>query len=199
MKKITYLLLLSCFLSCQQEQTENNSTKEETTDKAVAPTVSEDELWLSLAPYMVPDARTPEEKEQNRIIDYALEKGLLGSMTASGLFYHLSPGSDTAGIRWGDRLQVFYKGQFLDGEVFDAAQNEEKPFEFYVGNMIDGWNEGLQLASPGSELLLIIPSRLAYGKEGLKDKKDRYLIPPDEILVFNILIQEKVNQPDRNL
>ncbi|MDP4711668.1 MAG: FKBP-type peptidyl-prolyl cis-trans isomerase [Saprospiraceae bacterium] len=145
-----------------------------------------EEHWLKLMPYLIPEPRTPREVEQNRMIDFALEKGISGELLPSGLFVSLTPGQDTATIQWGDRLKVLYKGYFLNGTVFDAAQDREKPLEFYVGNMIAGWNEGLQLATPGSRLLLIVPSFLAYGKEGLQNKKGHFLIPPDETLVFEI-------------
>lgn len=200
MKNITYLLFFLSFLaftSCQQSSGNENSQNATASPEALLPEPgpSEDELWLSLAPYMIPDPLTDAEREQNRILDYALEKGIAGSFTTSGLFYQLKGMTDTSSIAWGDRLQVFYTGYFLNGEVFDRSQNPEKPFEFYVGNMIDGWNEGLQLANPGAELILIVPSQLAYGKDGLKDKQGRYVIPPDEILVFEITVHRSLQTP----
>ncbi|MDP4998686.1 MAG: FKBP-type peptidyl-prolyl cis-trans isomerase [Saprospiraceae bacterium] len=188
MKKVTYLLLFLSCLSCKPASSENHSPDADLPDR-MAPSedlaVSE-EHWLKLMPYLIPEPRTPREVEQNRMIDFALEKGISGELLPSGLFVSLTPGQDTATIQWGDRLKVLYKGYFLNGTVFDAAQDREKPLEFYVGNMIAGWNEGLQLATPGSRLLLIVPSFLAYGKEGLQNKKGHFLIPPDETLVFEI-------------
>jgi len=186
MKKVTYAVLFLICLSCTPAPSDKQAPP--STPPSAETTAPSDEHWLSLMPYLIPDPTTPREKEQNRMIDYALEKGISGKLLDSGLFVSLTPGSDTTTIRWGDRLKVLYKGYFLDGRVFDQALNPEKPLEFYVGNMIDGWNEGLQLASPGSQLLLIVPAHLAYKKEGLQDKKGRYLIPPDEPLVFEITI-----------
>lgn len=190
MKKVTYLLLFLSCLSCKPASPDHHSPDADQSD-TTAPSENQaasEEHWLKLMPYLIPEPRTPREVEQNRMIDFALEKGISGDLLPSGLFVSLTPGQETATIQWGDRLKVLYKGYFLNGTVFDAVQDREKPMEFYVGNMIAGWNEGLQMASHGSRLLLIVPSFLAYGKEGLQNKKGRFLIPPDETLVFEIEI-----------
>jgi FKBP-type peptidyl-prolyl cis-trans isomerase len=47
--------------------------------------------------------------------------------------------------------------------------------------VIAGWEEGLIGVKPGGKRMLIIPAKLAYGKNGVGDQ-----IPPDSDLLFEI-------------
>ena len=62
--------------------------------------------------------------------------------------------------------------------------------EFYIGNMIDGWNEGLQLLRPGGRVKFLVPSHLAYKEEGVKDSKGNVLVPPNAVLAFDLEVLE---------
>ena len=83
----------------------------------------------------------------------------------------------------GDLVDVLYTGKLLDGTVFDQWLDPEKPFSFRLGrdNVIDGWEEGLQLMNPGQKMILIVPYELAYGTRGQPPR-----IPRRATLVFEI-------------
>jgi len=83
----------------------------------------------------------------------------------------------------GDLVRVVYKGSLLNGKVFDEALDPAKAFEFRVGrgNVIDGWDQALQLMRPGEKRLLIIPHELAYGTRGQPPG-----IPKRATLVFEV-------------
>ena len=85
----------------------------------------------------------------------------------------------------GKKVSVHYVGvAFSTGEEFDASWNRGQPFEFKLGKgqVIPGWNEGLQLMKPGDSYLFVIPGDLAYGARGTPDGT----IPPDATLVFHV-------------
>lgn len=158
----------------------------------VAPAVDEDALIMRLSPDLVADPQTQAAVDRNAIANYAIDKLLDVRSTPSGLYYQILQEGEGALIQWGDRLRVHYRGFFLDGREFDSSYGRDKPLEFYVGNMIAGWNEGLQLLRPGGKALLLIPSELGYGAEGLQDSKGKYLVPPDQVLAFEIEVLEKI-------
>ena len=83
----------------------------------------------------------------------------------------------------GDLVRVLYKGMLLDGTVFDQATDPAKPFSVRIGrgNVIEGWEEGLQLLSVGERRLLIVPHELAYGTRGSPPK-----IPRRATLLFEV-------------
>lgn len=86
----------------------------------------------------------------------------------------------------GDSVVVRYKGSLLGGRVFDQNLDRE-PFVFRVGRheVIEGWDEGLQLMKVGEKRLLIIPSELAYGARGRPP-----VIPRSATLVFEVELLE---------
>jgi FK506-binding protein 4/5 len=102
--------------------------------------------------------------------------------TASGLAYSvLVAGGAGARPAMGDRVRVHYTGWLVDGTKFDSSRDRGEPAEFKLGEVIGGWNEGLQLMSPGARFKLTIPADLGYGPAGRPPK-----IPGGATLVFDV-------------
>ncbi|AFC23486.1 FKBP-type peptidyl-prolyl cis-trans isomerase [Saprospira grandis] len=74
-----------------------------------------------------------------------------------------------------------YEGRLLNGKVFDSSVLRGQPATFPVGNLIQGWQEALQLMPVGSKWRLYIPSALAYGANGAGND-----IPPHSTLIFEL-------------
>jgi FKBP-type peptidyl-prolyl cis-trans isomerase len=85
--------------------------------------------------------------------------------------------------RPGDKVNVLYVGRLLDGKVFDQATDPEKPFTFRIRReqVIEGWDQVLQLMQKGEKRLVIIPPELGYGTRGQPPKIGR-----NATLVFEI-------------
>jgi FKBP-type peptidyl-prolyl cis-trans isomerase len=81
-------------------------------------------------------------------------------------------------------VKVRYVGTLPDGKVFD--QTAADPVEFRLGQVIEGWNEGVRLMTVGSKYRFVIPSDLAYGDKGTPDGT----IPPKTTLTFEIELVE---------
>ncbi|HEX5291778.1 MAG TPA: FKBP-type peptidyl-prolyl cis-trans isomerase [Streptosporangiaceae bacterium] len=82
----------------------------------------------------------------------------------------------------GDMVQVHYVGvAFSTGEQFDASWDRGDPLRFQlgVGQVIAGWDRGVQGMKVGGRRQLIIPPDLAYGDRGAG--RD---IKPGETLIF---------------
>ncbi|MFG3621368.1 FKBP-type peptidyl-prolyl cis-trans isomerase [Nocardia sp. NPDC047654] len=84
----------------------------------------------------------------------------------------------------GDFVEVHYVGvTFSTGTEFDSSWEHGEPFAFTLGagQVIKGWDEGVQGMRVGGRRKLIIPPDLAYGDRGAADT-----VAPGETLVFVI-------------
>jgi peptidylprolyl isomerase len=69
----------------------------------------------------------------------------------------------------GDNLGVFYVGvDYETGEEFDSNWGTGQPFSFQLGSgqVIPGWDQGVEGMKVGGRRQLIIPPDLAYGAQG---------------------------------
>lgn len=83
----------------------------------------------------------------------------------------------------GSDVAVHYVGvAFSTGEEFDASYNRGTPLRIKlgVGQVIPGWDQGLQGMKVGGRRQLIIPPHLAYGDRGAGGGR----IKPGESLIF---------------
>ncbi|MFD8996843.1 FKBP-type peptidyl-prolyl cis-trans isomerase [Streptomyces abikoensis] len=89
---------------------------------------------------------------------------------------------DGAVAKAGDFVSVHYVGvAFSTGEEFDASWGRGKPLQFKLGagQVIEGWDKGIQGMKVGGRRRLTIPAHLAYGDRGAGN-----VIAPGETLIF---------------
>jgi peptidylprolyl isomerase/FKBP-type peptidyl-prolyl cis-trans isomerase FkpA len=101
--------------------------------------------------------------------------------TPSGLQYEdtvLGTGPEAAA---GKSVEVHYTGTLADGTKFDSSRDRNRPFAFKLGagQVIKGWDEGVQGMRVGGTRRLVIPSDLGYGSRGAAG-----VIPPNAQLTF---------------
>ena len=129
-------------------------------------------------------AREKREAEAKQAQKEQMDKIAAGyDETPSGLRYKiLQEGNGKQAVK-GNMVSVHYKGQLLDGQVFDSSYQRKQPIDFTigVGQVIPGWDEGIQLLKVGDKARLVIPSNLAYGSQGAGG-----VIPPDATLIFDV-------------
>lgn len=96
----------------------------------------------------------------------------------------LKEGDGATAIRH-SMVKVHYTGWLMDGTKFDSSVDRGTPFEFTVGagQVIPGWNSGVEGMKVGGKRELIIPPELAYGSKGAGE-----VIPPNATLKFTIAL-----------
>lgn len=82
----------------------------------------------------------------------------------------------------GDRLTVHYVGTLTNGQVFDSSLDSNSPFAFTLGagDVIRGWDEGIEGMRAGGKRRLMIAPDYAYGERGIGP------IPPNSTLIFEV-------------
>ncbi|MEY4754203.1 MAG: hypothetical protein RJA44_1878 [Pseudomonadota bacterium] len=110
--------------------------------------------------------------------------------TASGLQYDDTVPGTGANAQAGQQVTVHYTGWLHDpakpdgrGRKFDSSKDRGQPFDFPLGggNVIQGWDEGVQGMKVGGTRVLQIPAELGYGARGAGG-----VIPPNATLVFEV-------------
>src|SRR5690606_19216279 len=122
--------------------------------------------------------------EQKRQAQEKLEKLNEGfDKTAIGLYYKIFEKGNGAKAQKGKKVSVHYSGALDNGQIFDSSYKRNQPIEFTlgVGQVIEGWDEGIALLSVGDKARFVIPSHLGYGSRGAGG-----VIPPNATLVFDV-------------
>ena len=88
----------------------------------------------------------------------------------------------------GQTVSVHYVGvAHSTGEEFDASYNRGEPLQFRlgIGQVIQGWDTGVQGMKVGGRRRLVIPPHLGYGDRGAGG-----VIKPGETLIFVVDLLE---------
>src|SRR5688572_6393992 len=107
--------------------------------------------------------------------------------TATGLTIEDLVVGDGAAAASGQKVSVHYDGWLMEGgnkgKKFDSSKDRGDPFVFPLGRgqVIKGWDEGVEGMKVGGKRKLTIPSALAYGSRGAGG-----VIPPNATLVFEV-------------
>lgn len=83
----------------------------------------------------------------------------------------------------GARVEVHYEGRLEDGSIFDASRPRGQTFSFILGagQVIQGWDQGVEGMQIGEVRRLTIPPELGYGLRGAGG-----VIPPNATLIFEV-------------
>lgn len=124
---------------------------------------------------------TSQKSDSKSATDSKAKSGSLGVKDVQGVTVDDRKLGSGPAAKKGSRLEMRYIGKLDNGQVFDSNKSG-KPFSFKLGagEVIKGWDVGLQGIQVGGERRLIIPAHLAYGNKALPG------IPKNSKLTFDI-------------
>ncbi|QGM97198.1 FKBP-type peptidyl-prolyl cis-trans isomerase [Methylocystis parvus] len=108
------------------------------------------------------------------------------TLTASGLKYTDVKTGAGESPKVGQTVKVHYTGWLYvngaKGKKFDSSKDRGEPFEFPLGmgQVIKGWDEGVETMKVGGKRTLIIPPDLGYGARNMGP------IPANSTLIFDV-------------
>ena len=141
--------------------------------------------WNAVEAFRVfENARAKREEEAKKAAQEALDKLAAGfDQTDSGLRYKIIQKGSGAQAEKGKSVSVHYEGSLDNGQVFDSSYRRKDPITFTlgIGQVIQGWDEGIALLKEGDKARFVIPSYLGYGERGAGG-----VIPPNATLVFDL-------------
>ncbi|HEY8124505.1 FKBP-type peptidyl-prolyl cis-trans isomerase [Methylocystis sp.] len=118
-------------------------------------------------------------------VDARAEAEMTKSVT--GLQYKDAKVGTGATPKIGQTAVMHYTGWLYNngekGKKFDSSHDRGQPFEFRLGQgqVIKGWDEGVEGMKVGGKRTLVIPPDLGYGARGAGG-----VIPPNAWLIFDV-------------
>jgi len=123
--------------------------------------------------------------EYEQISRYLNEQDFNIPKRSSGLYF-LSL-KDGYGPKVGKGRHVFiqYEGRFLNGKFLESTITRREPIDFIYGQeliVVKGMEEAIGLMREGQKALIILPSGLAFGSEGVGNG----IVPPFSTLIYEV-------------
>jgi peptidylprolyl isomerase len=86
------------------------------------------------------------------------------------------------GARAGENVSVHYTGWLTSGQKFDSSRDRGEPFGFTLGagQVVRGWDLGVEGMKQGEKRILSLVPGLGYGSRGAG------IIPPNAQLIFAV-------------
>ena len=102
--------------------------------------------------------------------------------TKSGVKVEILKAGSGAVPKEGQIVTVHYTGWLSDSTKFDSSFDRGQPFtyQFGVGRVIQGWDDGVATMRVGGKSRFIIPPELGYGNREIG------IIPANSTLIFEV-------------
>jgi FKBP-type peptidyl-prolyl cis-trans isomerase len=132
------------------------------------------------------------EQERKRITEFIEANKFEMKQTGSGMYYmFLKDSSYTGDFRFteGDQIKYHYRITLLDGTpIANSKDDGTRVITINKDNTHIGLHEAFMLMTIGDEMLLILPSHLAYGISHNEDD-----VPPRSTIIYELKPIEKLN------
>lgn len=134
-----------------------------------------------------PAIQSQMKKDEALLSTYMSQNGIQAQKTKNGTYVQVTAQGNGPAVENGKLVSLNYTGKTLAGKAFDSnvdtTFHHTEPLEFVIGSgqMMKGFEEGVQTLKKGDKARILIPSSLGYGTQG-----NGGVIPPNENLVFEV-------------
>jgi len=130
---------------------------------------------------VVADGEDVRRERATAVADSLTPDGQLGKLVIDDISFGSGSEAST-----GDTVRVHYIGRLLNGQEFDNSYKRGEPIEFTLGSgqVIEGWEEGIEGMQVGGERVLVVPPVYGYGVQAVGP------IPPNSTLIFAVELVE---------
>lgn len=112
------------------------------------------------------------------IVKFLADNNITAVKHQSGVYYQvIEPGAGNDMYSANTQITARYVGRLINGTEFERSAN---PITFSLGNVIGGWQIGIQQIQKGGKIRLFIPSAFGYGPNGSGP------IPGNSVLDFDV-------------
>lgn len=124
-----------------------------------------------------PEKVDPELDEQRRIAVYLRKKKVTVQPNGEGAYLLETEKAPAAAPDTSRTIEVVYTGRFLDGRVFDDPEMSLQFTRGAEGQLLRGLEMQVLKMNTGDRAVILLPSRLAFGKEGSTDGRVKPYTP----------------------
>jgi FKBP-type peptidyl-prolyl cis-trans isomerase FkpA len=128
-------------------------------------------------------------KEDNDLQAWLKKKNISTQRAPRGTYVHVTDAGSGEVVAPGKTVTVKYTGKRLENE--EVFQSNEYTFVIGSGQVIPGWDDGLQLFKKGGKGTLYIPGVLAYGATPQPGSPFK----PNDALIFDVEVTDVKNTP----
>lgn len=134
-----------------------------------------------------------EALEPVELAAYLEENNITVQPTASGLYYIEKVAGTGPVVKDGDKIKAHFVIKTINSPQLYSSYEVGNPLDVEIGRMFDneGITEALKNVRMGTRAIVIVPSALAFGREGRGD-----MVPPHSTMVYEIEIVEVVTKEE---
>lgn len=132
---------------------------------------------------------TSPESEDAILRKYNEDHGIVAQKHSSGLYYRIIDSGSAKKPLPSSRVYVRYKGNKMDGVVFDEQTNPGST-GFYLTQLVQAWQIAVPMIGNGGKIQITVPSSLGYGCLGSASTDSLRNIPANSPLFFEIELEE---------
>lgn len=134
-----------------------------------------------------------EKQERIDLNEYIHTNSITVKPDTSGYYLTFIEKGKGPSIDSGNVVTIDYEARLLNDSVYDGTKLTGNSYIFISGaeHVIAGWEMAFKKCNEGDKINLVVPSRLAYGEDGIRDPGNgTYIVPPYSSLVFDIEIKK---------